>query len=150
MRPSRWIASAAAGVLPLVTAMAGCSDEQGRSVAGYCAEVTANLAAISNPAIETAGDIAATLDRYRAVGASAPADVEPEWQVMIDSLETAATLVPGDAEQLAAVNEAALSSQSAATRIQQYTKANCAADIGTPPAPTNPVTVTTVPPTSTT
>lgn len=141
------------GVLVLTmstVAVAACSNGADHSVASYCAEVKANLVAINTPSIATAEDIAATLDLYSTIGGHAPAAVAPEWQVMIDSLETAATLVPGDAEQMAAVNDAALSSQSAATRIQQYTQQTCAADIGTPPAPTNPVTATTVSPPATT
>ena len=121
-----------------------------RSVAGYCEQITANLAALNTPQIATADDIVTTLELYRAIGDGAPAAVAPEWQTMIDSLETAATVVPGDAESIAVANEVALSSQAAATRIQQYTQQTCHADIGTPVPPTNPVTATTVTPTSTT
>lgn len=134
----------------LIVGGTACGDEPERTIAGYCSEVQANLGAINTPSIATAADIEATLALYRTIGEHAPAAVEPEWQTMIDSLETAATLVPGDADQLAAVNEAALSSQSAATRIQLYTRDHCGTDVGTPPAPTNPVTVTTVTPPATT
>lgn len=130
--------------------VAACSDAPDHSVAGYCTEVKANITAINTPSIATAADVQATLELYRNIGDRAPADVGPEWQIMIDSLETAATLVPDDAEDLATVNDAALSSQAAATRIQQYTQKTCGADIGTPPPPTNPVTATTIPPPATT
>lgn len=123
-----------------------CSDDTDRSLAGYCGQVQTNIAAINAPNIATAADIEATIELYRTIGDHAPAAVQPEWQVMIDSLQTAATVVAGDAASVAVANEAALSSQPAATRIQQYTKANCGTDIGTPPPPTNPVTATTVPP----
>lgn len=136
--------------LLMLVGVACSSDEPDRSIARYCAEVQANLATINTPAISTSADIAATLQLYNSIGDSAPAAVQPEWQTMIDSLQTAATLEPNDPAQVAAVNEAALSSQSAATRIQQYTKDQCGADIGTPPAPTNPVTATTIPPPTTT
>jgi hypothetical protein len=137
---------AAAACLVVVPGLliVSCSDEPDRSVASYCARVQADIETINSPSIATSADITATLDLYRGIGDHAPADVAPEWVVMIDSLETAATLVPGDAAGTAAVTEAALSSQAAATRIQLYTRNNCGTDIGTPPAPTNPVTVTTV------
>jgi hypothetical protein len=145
----RWSSRAVAAIV-LAGVGIGCSDPPDRSVAGYCGEVQANLAAINTPDIATAADIEATLDLYRMIGERAPAAVEPEWQVMIDSVETAATVVSGDADSVAIANEVALSSQAAATRIQQYTKDNCGTDIGTPPPPTNPVTATTLAPPPTT
>ena len=130
---------------------AGCSeDEPDRSVAGYCEQITVNLAAINSPQIATATTSQRRSSCIAAIGDRAPAAVAPEWQTMIDSLETAATVVPGDADSVAVANEVALSSQAAATRIQQYTQQVCGADIGTPTPPTNPVTATTVTPTSTT
>ena len=147
----RCIAGIATATLVGIVIGAGCSeDEPDRSVAGYCEQITVNLAAINSPQIATADDIATTLELYRGIGDRAPAAVAPEWQTMIDSLETAATVVLGDADSVAVANEVALSSQAAATRIQQYTQQVCGADIGTPTPPTNPVTATTVTPTSTT
>ncbi|MCU1358794.1 MAG: hypothetical protein JWN99_83 [Ilumatobacteraceae bacterium] len=148
---TRWVARLMVVATPLLTIALACGSSQpDRSVAAYCTQVQGSLATLNTPAIATATDVQRTIDLYRTIGDHAPAAVQPEWQTMIDSLETAASLVPGDPEQVAAVNDAALSSQSAATRIQQYTKTQCGADIGTPPLPTNPVTVTTVAPPSTT
>src|SRR5689334_677635 len=96
----------------------GCSDAQGNTIAGYCTEVNANIETLNNPAIATPTDISATIELYRRIGDAAPADVSPEWQVMIDSLETASTVSPDDPDSVATANEVALSSQAAATRIQ--------------------------------
>lgn len=152
MTPRRTVAVARSVVAVAIGlfVVVACSDSPDRSVAGYCTEVQANITAINAPAIATEADVQATLDLYRTIGDRAPADVAPEWQIMIDSLETAATLVTDDPASLATVNEVALSSQAAGTRIQQYTQKNCGADIGTPPAPTNPVIATTIPPPPTT
>jgi hypothetical protein len=136
----------AAALVAGAVVVAACSDDADRSVSGYCGQVQANIAAINAPTIATVDDIESTIELYRTIGDHAPAAVRPEWLVMIDSLQTAATVVAGDAASVAVANEAALSSQPAATRIQQYTKANCGTDIGTPPTPTNPVTATTLPP----
>jgi len=125
--------------------VAACGEPP-RSAERYCGEVQTRLVVIATPNIATPDDITATLDAYRAVAAQAPAAIEPEWQVMIASLETAATVVPADPASMARVTDAALSSQPAATRIQQYTQEICGTAIGTPPPPTNPVTATTVPP----
>lgn len=142
-----WVAGAVAVAL---TSLVACSDKPDHSLAGYCGQVQTNIDAINAPKIATAADIEATLEMYRAIGERAPAAVEPEWQVLIGSLETAATVVPGDPESVSTANEAALSSQPAATRVQQYTQKNCGTDIGTPTPPTNPVTATTVSPPTTT
>jgi hypothetical protein len=141
------VAAVAGAVLALL--VAGCGDPP-RSAERYCGEVQTNLVAIATPSIATPDDITATLDAYRSVAAQAPAAIEPEWQVMIASLETAATVVPDDPASMQRVTDAALSSQPAATRIQQYTQQTCGTAIGTPPPPTNPVTVTTLPPDDTT
>jgi hypothetical protein len=141
----------AMAVVTCVAALASCSsDEPDRSLGGYCEQIAANIGAINAPQIASPDDIVTTLELYRTIGERAPAAVEPEWQTMIDSLETAATVIAGDAASVAVANEVALSSQSAATRIQQYTKQSCGTDIGTPPPPTNPVTATTVSPPATT
>lgn len=132
-------------VLVAGVGMAACG-EPARSAERYCGEVQTRLVVIATPNIATPDDITATLDAYRAVAEQAPAAIEPEWQVMIASLETAATVVPADPASMARVTDAALSSQPAATRIQQYTQETCGTAIGTPPPPTNPVTATTVPP----
>jgi hypothetical protein len=145
--PSSRRAAMLVGVL--VVAGAGGATACGappRSAERYCGEVQTRLVAIATPNIATPDDITATLDAYRAVAAQAPAAIEPEWQVMIASLETAATVVPADPASMARVTDAALSSQPAATRIQQYTQQTCGTAIGAPPPPTNPVTATTVPP----
>lgn len=142
---------AAMRVAAVMTAVLGAGGvaacgEPARSAERYCGEVQTRLAVIATPNIATPDDVTATLDAYRAVAEQAPAAIEPEWQVMIASLETAATVVPADPASMARVTDAALSSQPAATRIQQYTQETCGTAIGTPPPPTNPVTATTLPP----
>ncbi|MFZ4811279.1 MAG: hypothetical protein ACOYL9_08055 [Ilumatobacteraceae bacterium] len=124
--------------------LAGCS-EPSRTTSRYCAEVGRQLGLIATPAIATPDDVLRTMDAYRAVAAEAPAAVEPEWATMIASLETASTVIPSDPASLAKAKDAALSSQPAATRIQQYTQQTCGTAIGTPPPATNPVTATTPP-----
>lgn len=140
-RPTLLAAACAAA-----TVVTSCSDGLERSAAAYCGQVQANIVALNTPAISTIDDVTATIELYRSIADRAPAAIEPEWQVMITSLETAATVVPGDAASAQRVTDAALASQPAATRIQQYTQQTCGTDIGTPPPTTYPVTVTTVDP----
>ena len=128
----------------LVVLSAGCS-EQGRTVGAYCDAVATRLELVVSPPLAWDGDIGAVLEAYRAITATAPAAIEPEWAALVSSLETVSTVVPDDPVSVAAATDTALASTPAATRIQQYTRANCAIDIGTPPPPTNPVTATTDP-----
>jgi hypothetical protein len=128
----------------LVVLGVGCS-EQGRTVGTYCAAVSERLDLVVAPPLAWSGDVDPVLDAYREITATAPAAIEPEWSILVGSLETASTVVPDDPVSVATATDAALASTPAATRIQQYTKANCAIDIGTPPPPTNPVTATTDP-----
>lgn len=134
--------AAAVGALALVGA--GCAEE-GRTVGAYCTAVSERLALVVSPPLTSNADIEAVLDAYRAITATAPAAIEPEWSTLVSSLETASTVVPDDPVSVAAVTDAALASTPAATRIQQYTRDTCSIDIGTPPPPTNPVTATTDP-----
>ncbi len=128
----------------LIVLGTGCS-EQGRSVETYCEAVATRLELVVAPPLAWDGDIAAVLEAYRAITATAPAAIEPEWAALVGSLETVSTVVPDDPVSVAAATDTALASTPAATRIQQYTRANCTIDIGTPPPPTNPVTATTDP-----
>ena len=68
---------------------------------------------------------------------------------MIEVLETAATVIPGDQASLEVANQAALAGAPAYGDVQQYTQQTCGIDVGTPPTPTNPVTATTVVPPTT-
>ncbi len=129
--------------------VAGCSDTPERTVAAYCAAVGADLEVLMNPAIATTADIDATIDRYRSIAEVAPAGVEPEWQRVIEVLETAATVIAGDQASLEIANQAALAGAPAYGRLQTWTQVECALDVGTPPTPTNPVTATTVVPPTT-
>jgi len=132
------IAAAIAAIVPAC----GSTPDKG---AAYCINIKANLVALESPAIATAADIEATLGLYRSITAAAPLSVQPEWQTVVDNLETAATVDPKDPDSMQRAADTARRSESAATRIQQYTQQNCGVDIGTPPPTTNPVTATTVP-----
>jgi hypothetical protein len=120
----------AAALVLTVGTMTSCSGDAERTVSAYCGVVQRDVVAINDPTIATPADIAATIRLYEGVAAVAPIAIEPEWQRLIDTLETASTLVPGDTEGLARVNDAALASQPAATRIIDYTMDNCGTAIG--------------------
>ncbi len=126
-----------------------CSEEPLRTEAGYCDRVRAELTSLVGPVVASGADVDALLDTYRSIANVAPAAVQPEWERVVEVLETVSTVVPSDPASLAAANEAALAGQPAYGAIQRYTQVTCEVAIGTPPTPTNPVTATTLPPTTT-
>ena len=130
---------AAAAIAALVPACGSAANKG----AAYCGNIEANLAELESPSIATTADIEATLGLYRSITAGAPLAVQPEWQTVVDNLETAATVDPKDPESMQRAADTARRSESAAARIQQYTQQSCGIDIGTPPPTTNPVTATT-------
>ena len=75
----------------LVVLSAGCS-EQGRTVGAYCDAVATRLELVVSPPLAWDGDIGAVLEAYRAITATAPAAIEPEWAALVSSLETVSTV----------------------------------------------------------
>jgi len=125
-------------------AVAACGGDDLSPTQAYCTAVRANLTALESPTISTAEQIETALEMYRSITDRAPIAVQPEWQTVVASLETAATVDPKDPASVQRAADTARRSQPAATRIQQYTQQTCGIDIGTPPPTTNPVTATTL------
>jgi hypothetical protein len=132
-----------ASVGALVT---GCGDDGGRDAETYCGQIQLHLETLNSPSIDDGADITRTLDVYRTITSAAPAAVEPEWQQLLSSLETASTVDPTDPASIQRVADTARSTRPAATKVQQYTDRTCALRIADPPPPTNPVTATTATP----
>lgn len=124
--------------------VAGCDNAAPNKMQAYCDDVQNNLTALDAPSIATEQDIDATLALYRSIAKEAPVGVQPEWQELVASLETAATVNPTDQTSMQRAADKARSTQPAAIRIQQYTSHECGVDIGVVPTKTNPVTATTV------
>ena len=127
---------------PLVLVLAGlgltaCSDAAAsRTDERYCTEVGTYLTDLAQPMISTPDDIERVLAVWRRVAASAPLAIEPEWEQVVDSFETAATVVAGDEASLQLAADTARAAEPAADRVITYTQQVCGATIGVaPPAP---------------
>ena len=132
-----------------VFAAVGCASNPDRSEGRYCTEVGNGLSALNKPAITTASDIAATLKVWRTVAGSAPIAIAAEWDTMVGAMATAATVNPNDPASMQRVADTARASEPAANRVIDYTYRKCNALIGNvAPLVTNPVTPTTVTPTT--
>ena len=123
----------------LLTACGSSGDQ--RSEGRYCTEVGNHLTQLNSPAIATPADIDTTLAAWRTVAASAPLAIEQEWDAMVNNLETAATVKPGDAASMQKVADTARASEPAANRVIDYTFQVCRATIGN----VTPVVTTTLP-----
>jgi len=131
--------------LAALVVLPACGSDPSRAER-YCSDVQANLAALVTPAIATEADIAATLDLYRSLADQAPIAVQPEWERLVQSLETAATVNPADPASVQLAADTARITESAAVRIQQYTNQICGVAIGDVPPATDIVTATTLAP----
>ncbi|MFM2072395.1 MAG: hypothetical protein RLZZ623_2658 [Actinomycetota bacterium] len=132
-RLSGCIGACALGLLAV-----GCNGASPSTLDRYCGVVQQNLVAINSHAIASPADITISIKLYQTIADQAPLAVAPEWRTMVATLQAAANVVPGDAASVEAATDAALTGQPAYTRIQQYTKASCGTDIGSPPPMTSP------------
>lgn len=132
----------------LLTAVGACSSDADRSETSYCTTVGASLVQLNGPAIATTADVDATLRLYRRVADSAPLAVEPEWEVLVASLATAATVDAADPASVQRAADTARAAQPAATRISSYTAERCGLQIGNPVATTTPSASTPAPETT--
>lgn len=131
--PAAPILLASLGVAAVV--LAGCSDDATqRTEAHYCTEVGNHISDLNAPVVATQADIDRVLKSWRTVSGSAPLAIQPEWEVVVNNVETASTVDPADPASLQKVADTARASEQASNRVIAYTMARCGAQIGTPPA----------------
>lgn len=129
------LALAALGAALVVTS---CSDGEDRSEGQYCTLVGDNLTVLNAPPLATVDDVAAVVETWKLVAAAAPLAIEPEWDALIATLETAATIDPADTAAVQALADRARANEQSANRIIDYTFKVCGATIG----PVTPVSTT--------
>ena len=123
-----------------LVAVTGCSDPGGDAV-DFCDAVAADPTAIVSPPMNDGDDVAATLDHFRTLGDLAPAAITSQWATLLDSLETATTVVPSDPESVQRTMAVAYAAERSAVEIAEWLRVNCGIDIGpvTTIAPHGPV-----------
>lgn len=141
-----------AALLLALALAAGCSDggEVESDAERFCGEATAQRDHIVNPPLTTEEELEATLDFYRLMGDLAPLAIADQWADLVVNLETASTLVPGDAASEQLVATQAYATERSAYEVAEWLRTNCGLDIGpiTTIAPQVPVPArtTTLPP----
>jgi hypothetical protein len=151
--PSIVAMTAAVTIAAGAAVLSGCgSDDDGGDSARFCAEVTANVAAIVTPPIATEDDVDATLDLYRKLADLAPIAIEEEWRDLVVNVETASTVVPDDPESVQRTVAVAYATEKSAVAVRNWILTDCGVDLGPVAtiAPQVPAATTTLPPDVTT
>lgn len=118
----------------MATALVGaCSDGAERSESAYCGQIAQYQIELNSPVISAPTDIGLVLAAWRSVAHSAPVAIEPEWNTMVDLIETAVTVDPDDPESMQLVADTARASEPAAERVVSYTQERCGLTIGLTP-----------------
>ena len=129
MRVVRLLAVVAA----TLTFVSACGEDNERGESAYCGQIANHLSDLNSPLIENSLDIGRVLAAWRAVANAAPVAIEPEWNTMVDAMETAITVDTEDPEALQEVADTARASEPAAKRVVSYTQERCGITIGVAP-----------------
>ncbi len=127
------VARCLAAVSATVSLVGACGNADERSESAYCGQVADHLTELNSPTISSPIDIGLVLAAWRSVASSAPVAIEPEWNTMVDAMETAVTVDPEDPESLQKVADTARASEPAAKRVVSYTQERCGLTIGVAP-----------------
>jgi hypothetical protein len=87
-----------------------------------------NRSAIVAGSIASELELSSTLEMYRQLDDLAPLAVSQEWSTLLNAIETANTVVPGDPDGIQRVAEAAYQSEAAALAIAEWAMASCDVD----------------------
>lgn len=143
-----------AGLAFLVT-VTGCGDDDTvvSDANTFCGQATEQRTMILAPPMATEAELEASLEFYRLMGQLAPVAIAQEWDDLVVAMETASTIVPGDAESEQLVAMTAYASEPSAYRVKKWLLDNCGLDLPiTTIAPQEqvPAATTTVPQPATT
>ncbi|HEY5663906.1 MAG TPA: hypothetical protein VIS05_07715 [Ilumatobacter sp.] len=120
-----------ATALCLLVALAGCTRDTrvASDAERFCSEAIAQRDNIVSPPLRTEAELRATLDFFRLMGQLAPVAIADEWNDLVVNLETAAALVPGDAESEQLVAMTAYATEPSAYRVKRWLADNCGVEI---------------------
>ena len=141
------VRSAAAVAVVGAAVLVGCSDDGTQSSAGqFCEEARTNTSLIVSPPTGTEAELVETLDFYRLMGELAPIAIAEQWNRLVDAMETAAAIVPGDPASEQLVAKTAYAVERSAYEVKVWMNQNCGVDLPiTTIAPQDPIPAQTVP-----
>jgi hypothetical protein len=112
-------------VAPLALVACGDDGDVSGDAERFCDEAAAHTSAIVAPPVSDEAGLVATLDFYRLMGELAPLSIAEEWNRLVEALEAANELVPGDPESEQYVAATAYAAEPAAYRVQVWLERNC-------------------------
>lgn len=113
-----------------VALLTACGDEGVQSDAErFCGEASARRDMIIAPPMATEAELEATLDFYRLMGELAPLAIAEQWNEIVVAMETAVTVVPGDAESEQRVALQAYATERSAYEVAVWLQGNCGVEI---------------------
>lgn len=125
----------------------GCGDDAPSSdLSAFCQQAIDNQSLIVSPPMSTDAELEAAIDFYRLMGQLAPIGIAEQWDRLVEAMETAATITPGDpaSEQLVAMT--AYATERSAYEVKVWMNRNCGVDLPiTTIAPQDPVPAQTIP-----
>lgn len=129
MRCRRSLTFASLALLVPFTACGGDGDAVEPDAGTFCERATEQRDLILSPPMTSEAELVASLEFYRLMGQLAPIAIAAEWAVLVDAMETASTVVPGDtaSEQLVAMT--AYASEPSAFRVKEWLLDNCGLDL---------------------
>jgi hypothetical protein len=131
LRPSGGPAAIVATcALTSLLSLAACGDDGVESNAErFCGEATNRRDMIVSPPMATEEEVEATLDFYRLMGQLAPVAIAEQWNDIVNAMETASTIAPGDPSSEQQVALQAYATERSAYEVAVWLKRNCAVDI---------------------
>src|SRR5215212_370296 len=114
----------------LAAVLAACGDDGVDADAErFCGEARDRRDTIVAPPMATQTELEASLEFFRLMGELAPLEITQQWNDLVVAMETASTVVPGDAdsEQRAAIQ--AYATERSAYEVATWLKRYCAVDI---------------------
>ncbi len=125
------LAAITVGLFGACGLLAGCGggDDVASDAERFCGEAIERRDLIVAPPLGSETELEATLDFYRLMGALAPIAIAEEWNDLVVNLETAATIVPGDAESEQLVAKTAYATEPSAFKVKDWLLDNCGLDI---------------------
>jgi hypothetical protein len=129
MRPGTSIAAVAVALASACT-VASCGGSYARTEGHYCTSVHTHLGQLQGAAVTTPAEVSSMLRAWRAVSATAPLQIQPEWDTVVVALEAAVRVdltAPDAVQTMAATVRGATP---AANRVIAYTYKKCGELIG--------------------
>lgn len=130
-----------------VSVATACSDDATESsVALFCEQARINTALIVAPPLSSESEFVATMEFYRLMGQLAPIGIADQWSRLVEAMETASEITPGDPSSEQRVAMTAYAVERSAYEVKMWLNQNCGVDLPiTTIAPQDPVPAQTVP-----